>query len=329
VTALSGGVTTDDPVMRRAVAPATGLRRSTVDWWIPPLVWLVRRQPWLIRPLRPMILAGGWRYSSQLRANMMHNARRLLGESSTLRQRRTLAKATFACFFDSIIDVVAAAARSDEYFADRLAEVRGQDGYRRARSLRRGAILVTAHLGAFEIGMFALRRHEPKVHVIFRRDSLKAFDDVRRQLRERFQVAEAPVDDGLPVWMGLRDALERDEVVLMQGDRALPGQRGIPVPFMGGHLLMPTGPVKLALATGAPIVPIFAPRDPDGRVRIHLHDPIPIESGDGSVGEIERVLRRLAAAMESEIRAHPQQWLVVHRAWCEDAEESASMESRE
>jgi len=261
-----------------------------------------------------------------MRENMLCNAGRLLGQPSTPRQRRALAKATFANCFDSIIEVVASPTRSDEQLSDRLAGVSGLESYQEARKMRRGAILVTAHFGAFEIGMFALTRHEPKVHVVFRRDSLKAFDDIRSDLRERFGVMEAPVDEGLPVWMRLRDALACDEIVLMQGDRTLPGQRGIPVPFMGGHLLMPTGPVKLALASGAPIIPIFAPRDADGRVRIHLHPPILIEDQHGAPDLVESVLRDLAAVMESEIRAHPEQWLVVHRAWCEDCMTQATSE---
>ena len=49
---------------------------------------------------------------------------------------------------------------------------------------------------------------------------------------------EAPVDDGLSVWVGLRDALLRNEVVLMQGDRVMPGQRGMRLPFLSGHMVI-------------------------------------------------------------------------------------------
>lgn len=328
MTAQSIGGGSDAAATRIAFAPPTGLRRSTADWWIPLLTKLVRRMPWIIGPLRPLVLGCAWRYSARMRENMMCNARRLLGESSARPQCRALAKATFACFLDSIIEVVASPSRSDAQLSAQIAGVCGLEGYHKARSARRGAILVTAHFGAFEIGMSALRRHEPKVHVVFRRDSLKAFDDVRREWRKRFQVMEAPVDDGLATWMSLREALDRDEVVLMQGDRTLPGQRGIPVPFMDGHLLMPTGPAKLAMVAGAPIIPIFAPRDADGRVRIHLHPPIINDRRDDSADPIDLTVRALAAAIELEVRAHPEQWLVVHRAWCEDWLAPSAMEVR-
>ena len=38
------------------------------------------------------------------------------------------------------------------------------------------------------------------------------------------------------------------------------------VPFLGGHLMLPTGPMKLSQATGAPIVPIFSIRRPGGKL---------------------------------------------------------------
>jgi lauroyl/myristoyl acyltransferase len=213
---------------------------------------------------------------------------------------------------------------SDEQLAARLGGVEGIDGYRRARALGRGAILVTAHLGAFETGMFVLRQHEPHVHVVFRRDSMRGFDSARMLLRKRLGVIEAPVDDGLAGWIRLRDALARDEVVLVQGDRVMPGQRGQPVPFMGGHILMPPGPVKLALATGAPIVPIFAPREADGKVRIIMTEPIVLDPDQRSAKVIDDALRRIASAIESQVRQHPEQWMTVHRAWCEDAQSDAS-----
>ena len=120
-------------------------------------------------------------------------------------------------------------------------------------------------------------------------------------------------------WLRLRDAHNNNEVILMQGDRVMDGQRGVPVPFMHGHILMPPGLVKLALATGAPILPIFAPRRADGRVCIIMNEPIFVTS-EHSRDPLEPAMRKIATAIEAQVRAHPEQWLSVHRAWCEDCQ---------
>jgi KDO2-lipid IV(A) lauroyltransferase len=118
------------------------------------------------------------------------------------------------------------------------------------------------------------------------------------------------------VWLKLRDALARDEVVMVQADRVMAGQKGSKVRFLFGHLLLPTGPVKLALASGAPIVPIFAIRTSDGRIRIHVEPHIVVDPSDQ---DPHPALLKLAATLEKYVRTYPEQWLLLHPAFCEDA----------
>src|SRR5205823_1576482 len=126
------------------------------------------------------------------------------------------------------------------------------------------------------------------------RDAFPAFERIRGDMRRELGVEEAAIDDGLPTLMRLRDALLANEVVVMQGDRAMPGQRSQSVPFLHGRLRMPIGPVKLARLTGSPIVPVFVLRGARGRFRIHLGEP-------NDVDEIEPALLALARVFESVI----------------------------
>jgi KDO2-lipid IV(A) lauroyltransferase len=87
------------------------------------------------------------------------------------------------------------------------------------------------------------------------------------------------------------------------------------MPFFDGHILMPPGPVKLALSAGAPIVPVFAVRAAGGRIRVFIEPAVVVEPGPDGVRD---AMRRLAAVLEKYVRAHPEQWLMVQRAWCED-----------
>jgi len=154
---------------------------------------------------------------------------------------------------------------------------------------------------------------------VFKRDPSR-FEQVRSALRRRLGILEAPVDEGWGLWVRLRDALRRDEVVMVQADRVMPGQKGLKVPFLHGHVMLPSGPVKLALASGAPIVPIFSLRGSRGRLRIRIEEPILAGPSDASP---HPALLRLAGVLEKYVRAYPEQWLMFQNAFCEDATRAA------
>jgi hypothetical protein len=143
---------------------------------------------------------------------------------------------------------------------------------------------------------------------------------IRRSLRERLGVREAAIDEGWTIWMRLRDALAADEVVNLQGDRVMPGQKGQAVRFLHGHLLLPTGPIKLATASGAPLVPVFSIRTPDGRIRIHIEEPIWVDPAAAQVEGVHPALLEFAAILERYVKAYPEQWLLLQPAFVEDTD---------
>jgi len=285
------------------------------DGWLNLLYWAARRHPHFLRRARPLFLWGAWTYSPRLRDDTLANARRVLGGRSTAAQRQALAKEVIGNCYDFVCDIGRSTDMSRRELVKQIERIDGHPTYQSARRQGKGAILVTAHMGSFEVAIAALLEYERRVHVLFRRDSRGLFEKTRAALRRRLGVIEACVDDGLAVWVRLREALAADEVVLIQGDRVMPGQRGQRVSFLGGHTLLPTGPVKLAHASGAPIIPVFSVRTPQGKLRLFIEDPIRVD--DQSQPE---ALRRISAVIEKYIRKYPEQWLILDRAWCEDVE---------
>ena len=88
------------------------------------------------------------------------------------------------------------------------------------------------------------------------------------------------------------------------------------VPFLGGTLRIPTGPVRLARLTNSPIVPVFAVRRPDGRHDIYLCQPIEPEAPGEE--ESDRATLAIASAIEGIVEKHPEQWLMLDAAFEED-----------
>ena len=161
------------------------------------------------------------------------------------------------------------------------------------------------------------------MHVVFKRDLFDRFERIRSGVRELLGVVEAPIDDGLHTLMCLRDALLANEVVVMQADRAMPGQRGQVVPFLHGRMRLPVGPVKLAQLTGSPIIPVFLVRGERGGFRVHITEPISVDPDAELVDGVDPALRQIAQAIQFFVAKYPEQWLVLHRAF-ESIEEQAS-----
>ena len=201
---------------------------------------------------------------------------------------------------------------------ERIVAVEGREHFENALAQGRGVIVATAHLGSFEVGMASLADRPTPVHVVFQHDRRSGFERIRQALHEKIGVQEAPVEHGWDTWMKLRDALGRGEIVAIQADRVMPGQKGVAVPFCGGHVLLPLGPVKLARLVGSPIVPIYSVREGRG-VRILIDPAIVVDPASvGAAEDIPPALVKLAASLERRIAAHPAQWLALHKAWQED-----------
>ena len=282
------------------------------------LFWLNRHAPALPRLIKHPALGLAWMASSALRRGPLVNAARILGTSSTPAQRTALARRTVASFYDFVCEVGAHQHHRLDQLAARVEVTHGADPYRTARAAGTGAVLVTAHFGNFEVGLAEVRKIEDRVHVVFRRDAMGAFEAARSTLHRNLGIHETPIDDGLTSWLALRDALQSNGVVLLQGDRAEPGQQSTDAPFFGAHLRVPVGPAKLALMTGAPLIPVFAVRGPASsghRVRIVLGDPIAVPDTHG----VEPATHATVRALEAIVRQHPEQWHVLWPACVEDA----------
>lgn len=292
------------------------VRWAAAEGWLNLLFFASRRLPYASSKLKRSLVALAWKRSHYFQENILVNTRRLLGDRSTPRERWDLGLAVLYNFFDFICDVGRSVGQTRKQILARIASVEGEQTYRDARAAAKGAIVLTAHMGSFEVGMAALLEQERRVHVVFRRDAFGLFERTRSKLRRQLGVIEQPVDEGLATWMKLREALAADEVVLLQGDRVMPGQKGRPVPILGGHMVLPTGPLRLAQASGAPIIPIFSVRQPDGRIRLFIEPPVFVDDQQS----FEPGLEKIRSVIEKYLRLFPDQWLMIHKAWCEDAQ---------
>jgi len=181
-----------------------------------------------------------------------------------------------------------------------------------------GFILVTAHVGNWEVGsLFPATAEMRPVHVVREPESdprAQAYiaELVRKQGGGLYitHFAEDP-----RLGMLLLDALRRGEIVALQGDRPRTGGRVVNLTLFGRPFPLPVGPAALARAAGVPLVPVFVFREGRRRYRVDIRPPILVPSAAKSPAGVEDALRRFAAELERAIASKPHQWFCFRRLW--------------
>lgn len=189
------------------------------------------------------------------------------------------------------------------------------DGFRELRTAveeGRGAIVVSGHLGNWELGGAALSVRGIPMDVLARRQSNPLFDRAIREIREGVGMRLIEPSEGpRPILRALRDG----RAVAFVGDQDA-RDRGVFVDFFGIPASTPRGPALFSLRTGAPLFIGLMLREPGPRARYRGV----IERVDADLtGDAEEDVRRLTRAhtgiLQGYIEAYPEQYLWLHRRW--------------
>jgi KDO2-lipid IV(A) lauroyltransferase len=185
----------------------------------------------------------------------------------------------------------------------------------RAQSKTGGIVAITGHFGSWEMLAAAMAAHGfPFVAVQKPRESPLLDAVVERYRRSGGAEFLARGNAALAVMRSLAEG----KAVAILYDQDSPKDEGVFVPFFGRLACTRDGPVKIALRTRAPVLPVFLHRVGDSSTHVaHFRPPIPMVRGQGMPLEeaIRENARRMTAVIEEEIRLAPDHWNWVHRRW--------------
>jgi KDO2-lipid IV(A) lauroyltransferase len=174
------------------------------------------------------------------------------------------------------------------------------------------ALLVSAHLGNWELLTLASRLTGFPVSIVVRPLDASALDGVLRRVRA---TAGAQIIDKRDAVRPVLQALRRGSLVGILLDQNASRREGVFVPFFGRLASTSRSAATLALRTGTPILPLFIRREPDGRHRITVEPPIAPTPGPTTEDGIVALTRRCTQVIEDAIRQAPEQWLWMHARW--------------
>jgi len=190
-------------------------------------------------------------------------------------------------------------------------EVAGLEHLQSALTAGRGAFLLTAHFGNWELlaathGLVGIR-----LSVVARPLDNPYLETVVGGARARSGLRVIAKREAV---RGIRRALDRGECVGILLDQDA-GRSGAFVPFLGQLASTSRSLAVLALKTRTPVVPAFLHRAPDGGHRLTLDPPVALQATGDHEADVVANTARYTAAIERHVRQHPEQWFWVHRRW--------------
>jgi phosphatidylinositol dimannoside acyltransferase len=193
-------------------------------------------------------------------------------------------------------------------------ELEGQEFLDQLATAASGIVL-TAHMGNYDLGaaVFVEKLHRQLRIIRAPEPDELAARHLDRSIEESAAgaVKVAYNTDGMALSFDLLNALRRGEIVSIQGDRALGSVSQTSVTMFQRQALLPTGPFVLALASAAPIYPVFVIRAGYRRYRVIAREPIVCVRSEGPRdAQIAAALQRWADVLSGTVRIFWPQWHV-------------------
>lgn len=293
-------------------------------------IYLCRLAQWVSNGLPPRVgvrlaeqLADlQWRRAAHDRAAVQSNLRVVLNHSAA--DDGSMVREVFRNFARYLVEFLTA-------HRPRHAAITIEGTERVVSAIRplQGCIILSGHLGNWELGAIALRRlgfpissvvlphQDPRVNLFFN--------------EQRFRCGVGAVPLGIRAAQRCIELLRAGRQLAVLGDREF-GQHALPVSFFGRRCAMPRGPALLSLRTGVPVIPVFFIREGLWRFRFYVEAPIypvasrPPSSAQGREGQVgshggalqdlrthDQVLQLTQAyvkVIERYIQRFPSQWLM-------------------
>jgi KDO2-lipid IV(A) lauroyltransferase len=218
-------------------------------------------------------------------------------------------------FSRMLADYFFAAGRARTKTAELVDEWRGFENLEAARARGKGVILVTAHLGNWELGGNVIALEGLPLTVITLDEPSTELTRWRDEHRQALGIRTITVGPGHDfAFVEMIQTLRRNDLLAMLVDRPYAGT-GAPVQFFGAPTEFSVGPARLWEHTDAAVVPAFVLQKENGRYVSILDPMLSLTRTDDRAADLATNTQVIATHFENIIRQHPDQWFNYVPIW--------------
>jgi Kdo2-lipid IVA lauroyltransferase/acyltransferase len=250
------------------------------------------------------------RFSKKRYGVALKNLKIAYGDTLSDGERERIAQESFRHFGMFAVESLKFGYLPQEEVEQRLSVQEGSfEDLQEVLSHGKGCLLVTGHLGNFEIASRWIIPRGYELLAIVREARDRGTTEMMTRARERSGVKVVTLKQSLKPVLS---TLKRNSLVAIVCDQ---NATDVFVPFFGHETGTVDGPAKLSLRTGAPLFFYCCIRDGKGSYKIHYEGHIWPERTDDEKADVERIMTEVNARLERMIRLYPEQWLWFHDRW--------------
>ena len=278
---------------------------------------VVQKLPW--GAIRPLGALGGWAmWATQPKAratSLRHAARFRSGNPTAVtRQDRQVARRRFLSYGRYFLETLWLRVDRQDAIVGRM-ELEGEHRLNAALADGKGVVLAVGHVGNWDYAaVYPLSLGSPVIAVA------EVLEDSEMtewfiEMRARAGIEIVLADGSKGSFLSLVRGVKQGRVVALLCDRDVTGA-GVDVTFFGEQTSLPGGPVALAAATGAPVLPVVCQLTKDGH-RFIVGPAMAF--GKSDLGDaMPAAMASVAEQLEQLLRRKPEQWHVLQPNWPSD-----------
>lgn len=186
-------------------------------------------------------------------------------------------------------------------------EVMNMEHLHAFRDMGKGGLIITAHLANWEFGTYTTRAEGVPMHVVYRPPNNPLVDKLLASARAG--AAESSIEKGSDGAKDIIRYIKSNEYIAMLIDQKM--NNGIELDFMGKPAMTAPAAAQLAIKYQIPILVAWPERIKGLHFRWHTFAPfVPAPDADPAA-----LMQQLNDKLSEWVRAHPGQWLWIHRRW--------------
>jgi KDO2-lipid IV(A) lauroyltransferase len=263
-------------------------------------------------------------FADKDRAAVKANLKTIFPEKSD-RKIRQIRIRMFRNFAKYLVDFFRYEKIDKEYIKNNL-KVENLHYFEEALSLGKGIIVLSAHLGNWELGGVLISLLGYDLWVVALEHKYKKINDFFNAQRKSKGIKVIPFNKAVRQSINI---LKENRLLALVGDKDFTKEGGIVINFFGKATSFPKGPAALSLKTGAAIIPGFMIRNEDDSFTLKIHPPInsilreeklqrlDIKNSFTKMSEkdLQELTNRYKVIIEDYIKKYPEQWYMFREFW--------------
>ena len=244
------------------------------------------------------------------RRQTLVNLKLAFGEEKTSLELKEIARKVFENLGKNAFELIQFP-KLNEGNIDKLVTIKNPDIMKKAFENGKGAIIITAHIGNWELMAATLRIKGYPGVTVGRRIYFEKYDRYLNYLRRVHDVNVIYRDESP---RKILSTLKSNKIVGIVADQDVDSVEGVFVDFFGRSAYTPSGPAAIARVSGAAMIPTFIIRK-NGCHELIFEKPIElVDTGDREKDLVDNT-QKWSSVVESYIRQYPEQWVWMHRRW--------------